>query len=48
MAAKNLRLKQKAVFLERDWTIYKYIGFLRIIDDFELIPGVAGRGDQED
>lgn len=39
--AKNLKQKQKAVFLDRDGTINKYIGFLRNIDDFELLPGVA-------
>lgn len=39
--AKNLRSKQKAVFLDRDGTINKYVGFLRTIDDFELIDGVA-------
>lgn len=38
--AKNLRNKQKAVFLDRDGTINKYVGFLRNIDDFELIPGI--------
>lgn len=38
---KNLREKQKAVFLDRDGTINKYVGFLRNIDDFELIPGVV-------
>lgn len=39
--AKNLRKKQKAIFLDRDGTINKYAGFLRSINDFELIPGVA-------
>ena len=39
--AKNLTNKQKAVFLDRDGTINKYVGFLRNIDDFELIEGVA-------
>ncbi len=39
--AKNLCNKQKAVFLDRDGTINKYVGFLRDIDDFELLPGVA-------
>ncbi len=38
---KNLVNKQKAGFLDRDGTINKYIGFLRDIDDFELIDGVA-------
>ena len=39
--AKNLYHKQKAIFLDRDGTINKYVGFLRNIDDFELIDGVA-------
>ena len=38
---KNLNHKQKAVFLDRDGTLNKYVGFLRNIDDFELIDGVA-------
>lgn len=40
VAAKNLRQKQKAIFLDRDGTINKYVGFLRNINDFELIDGV--------
>ena len=39
--AKNLHNKQKAIFLDRDGTINKYVGFLRNIDDFELIEGAA-------
>lgn len=39
--AKNLCNKQKAIFLDRDGTINVYKGFLRNIDDFELIDGVA-------
>lgn len=38
--AKNLINKQKAIFLDRDGTLNKYVGFLRNIDDFELIEGV--------
>ena len=38
--AKNLSNKQKAIFLDRDGTINKYVGFLRDIDEFELMPGV--------
>ena len=38
---KNLRNKQKAIFLDRDGTLNKYVGFLRNIDDFELIDGVT-------
>lgn len=39
--AKNLSNKQKAIFLDRDGTINKYVGFLRNIDEFELLDGVA-------
>lgn len=39
--AKNLSHPQKAIFLDRDGTINKYVGFLRNIDEFELIDGVA-------
>lgn len=39
--AKNLKSKQKAIFLDRDGTINKYVGFLRNIDDFELVDGVS-------
>lgn len=38
---KNLKNKQKAVFLDRDGTINKYVGFLRNIEEFELIDGVS-------
>lgn len=38
---KNLRNAQRAVFLDRDGTLNKYVGFLRSIDDFELLPGAA-------
>ena len=41
VSAKNLSNKQKAVFLDRDGTINKYVGFLRNINDLELIDGVA-------
>ena len=39
--AKNLRNRQKAVFLDRDGTLNKMVGFLRNIDELELLPGVA-------
>ena len=39
--AKNLKQKQKAIFLDRDGTINKYVGFLRNINDFDLIDGVS-------
>ena len=41
ISAKNLKNKQRAIFLDRDGTINKYVGFLRNIDDFELIEGVS-------
>lgn len=41
VSSKNLAHNQKAVFLDRDGTINKYVGFLRNINDFELLPGVA-------
>lgn len=41
VSAKNLKNKQKAIFLDRDGTINKYVGFLRNIDDFELLNGVT-------
>lgn len=39
--SRNLSRRQKAVFLDRDGTINKYVGFLTNIDDFELLPGAA-------
>lgn len=39
--ARNLRNKQRAVFLDRDGTINRYVGFLRDIEQFELLPGVT-------
>ena len=39
--SKNLSHLQKAIFLDRDGTINKYVGFLRNIDEFELLPEVA-------
>lgn len=41
VTAKNLKNKQKAIFMDRDGTINVYKGFLRRIDDFELIDGTA-------
>ena len=41
VAARNLSRTQKAVFLDRDGTINRYAGFLRDIDDFQLIEGVS-------
>lgn len=39
--ARNLKNKQKAIFLDRDGTLNKYVGFLRNLDAFELIEGVS-------
>lgn len=41
ISAKNLKNKQRAIFLDRDGTINKYVGFLKNVNDFELIPGAA-------
>ena len=41
VTGKNLRNKQRAIFLDRDGTINKYVGFLRNADEFELLEGVA-------
>ena len=38
---KNLREKQRAIFLDRDGTLNRYVGFLRNIDDFELTADAA-------
>ena len=39
--ARNLRQKQKAVFMDRDGTVNRYVGFLRKTDELELLPGAA-------
>ena len=39
--AKNLSKPQKAIFLDRDGTINRHVGFLRNIDEFELLPGTT-------
>ena len=41
VSSKNLINPQKAIFLDRDGTINKHIGFLRKPEEFELLPGVA-------
>lgn len=38
---KNLRNKQKAIFLDRDGTINKYVGYLRTPEQFELLEGAG-------
>jgi len=39
--ARNLSHKQKAIFLDRDGTINKYVGFLTKPEEFELLPGAV-------
>lgn len=39
--AGNLKNRQKAIFLDRDGTINRYVGFLRHIDEMELLEGAA-------
>lgn len=39
--SRNLKNKQKAIFLDRDGTINKYVGFLTKTEQFELLPGVT-------
>ena len=39
--ARNLNRPQKAIFLDRDGTVNKSAGFLKDIDDMELLPGAA-------
>ncbi len=41
VAQKNLLHKQRAIFLDRDGTINKYVGFLHGEEQFELLPDVA-------
>lgn len=39
--ARNLSIKQKAVFLDRDGTVNKQNGFITNSEQFELLPGAA-------
>lgn len=39
--SRNLKNKQKAIFLDRDGTINKMVGFITRPEQFELIPGAA-------
>ena len=39
--SRNLSNPQKCIFLDRDGTINKYVGFLRRKEDLELLPGVV-------
>jgi len=41
VSARNLRNKQKAIFLDRDGTINVYKGFIKSADDIELLPHAA-------
>lgn len=41
ITAKNLRNRQRAIFLDRDGTINKYVGFLRKPEELELMDKVA-------
>ena len=41
VAARNYKEKQRAIFLDRDGTINKYVGFLTDINWFELAEGTA-------
>ena len=38
---RNLKNKQKAIFIDRDGTINKYVGFLRDTKQLELLDGVS-------
>lgn len=38
---RNLKNKQKAIFLDRDGTINQYVGFLRFVDQMQLEPTAA-------
>ena len=38
---KNLRQRQRAVFLDRDGTINRHVGFLRRPEEFQLLEGAA-------
>lgn len=39
--SRNLKNKQRAIFLDRDGTINRYNGYVTRTEDFELLPGVA-------
>ena len=39
--SKNLKHQQKCVFLDRDGTLNRYVGFLRSTDELELLDGAA-------
>lgn len=39
--SRNLRERQRAIFLDRDGTLNKYVGFLTDINDLQLVEGAA-------
>lgn len=39
--SRNLKEAQRAIFLDRDGTINRHVGFLRKEEEFELLPGVT-------
>lgn len=41
VAARNLRIPQRAIFLDRDGTINRYVGFVRRPEELELLPDAA-------
>ena len=41
VAARNLKNRQRAFFLDRDGTINRYVGFLRETEQLELLPKVT-------
>ena len=41
VAARNLKNKQKAIFLDRDGTLNVYKGFIKNAEDIELLPNVT-------
>ena len=41
VAARSLRNRQKAVFLDRDGTVNRHVGFLTAPEQVELLPGAA-------
>ncbi len=41
VSGRSLKKKQKAIFLDRDGTINEYVGFLRNMEEFKLLPTVS-------
>ena len=41
VSGRSLKKKQRAIFLDRDGTINEYVGFLRNIEEFKLLPMVS-------